>query len=172
MQNYYEIPSKNKHYNPVVETMNNNYQSIYQNFDPTLFNSQSTQNLPNQNFEQNKIDISQNNPNQNQANVQSNYNQTQSNANNQSNNAFNNSNNMNNNISNIANMLNSFGGNNNYMDIIKTISGGGFNGDKSQMILNLLSNMNNKVSNQNKKTTTQSSDFLSLTSIEDYNFID
>ena len=70
-------------------------------------------------------------------------------------------------------MLSGLNGNNNYMDIIKSITGGNFSGDKNQMILSLLSNMNNnKAFTQNKKTTINSGDFSNLTSIDDYKFID
>ena len=151
--NYYEIPTQNKHYNPIVETMNNNYQNLYQNFDAENFyannqNQTNSQNLNTQTNSQNQ----QNTDNQNMSDKT----------------GPNNTSNMNN----IANMLNSFGGNNNYMDMIKTIASGGNGVDKNQMILNLLSNINNKSTSQNKKTTSQNSDFLNLTSIEDYNFID
>ncbi|MGN1208053.1 MAG: hypothetical protein ACI4TI_01125 [Christensenellales bacterium] len=166
MNTFYQPFPKQKHYNPVVETMNNNYQSIYQNFDPGLqYNdSQSSQESTNQNAMSNSSSNSQlennfqNNQNNSQA-QQSQQNQNFQQNNNQSTNA-------------IANLLGSLGSGNNYMDIIKNIAGGNFSGDKNQMILNLLSNMNNKTSTQNKKNTTSGGDFSNLTSIDDYNFID
>ena len=159
MQNFYETQQK-RTFNPVVEAMFSNYQNLYQNYDPNVnynktFDAKNEQgNLDNKNNNQ----IGENNL---------------ENVNNNANNFVNNTNQNNFNMNNIANMLGQMGGNNNYMDIIKAISGNNFSGDKQNLILNMLSNMNNNKANaQNKKTTINSSDFSNLTSIEDYNFID
>lgn len=145
MQNYFDSYN-NKTYNPIVEGMFSNYLRTYGNETQKRDSGEfSSENNAKNMLDNTKIDENENNS----TNLEKNQN-----------------------IASLAKMLNTFGQNKGYNEMINLLNKSGV--DKNQLMLNLISSLGNKQSKNSSKTSENyaSEDFSNLISVDDYNFVD